>query len=61
MNPMNTGNAEADAINQQFSSAIGMVFQGAWDIVAPFVGAALIGGLIILAIRAIVSRKGSRR
>lgn len=60
MRHLATGNAEADAVNHSFSQAIGMVFQGAWDIVAPFVAAAVILGLLILGIKAIVKDKGRR-
>lgn len=57
---MATGNADADAVNSTFSHNMGMVFQGAWDIIAPFVAAAIILGLIILGIRHVVSNRGGR-
>lgn len=58
---MATGNGDADAVNSAFSHNMGMVFQGAWDIVAPFVAAAVIFGLIVLGIRHVVSNRGGRQ
>lgn len=57
---MDTGNATADQINQNFSSGMMMVFQGVWDILGPFVAAGFVLFLIILGVRHIAGNKSRR-
>jgi hypothetical protein len=47
----------ADEVTHSFSDGIFAVFSGAWAIVAPFAGAALVLFLLVLGLRAVVSKR----
>ncbi len=47
----------ADEVTHSFSDGIFTVFKGAWDILAPFAGAALVLFLLVLGVRAIVAKR----
>ncbi|MDR6794751.1 hypothetical protein J2X12_004242 [Pseudarthrobacter oxydans] len=49
----------AEEVNQSFSNGLFTIFKGAWDILAPYVGAVLVFWLILLVIRR-VSGGGKR-
>jgi hypothetical protein len=47
----------ADEVTENFSDGLNTIFEGAWNIIAPFAGAALVLFLLSLGIRAIVSKR----
>lgn len=47
----------AEEVTHSFSDAIFTVVDGAWNIVAPFAGAALVMFLIVLLVRNIAGRR----
>lgn len=50
----------AEEVNQGFSNGLFTIFKGAWDILAPYVGAAFVLWLIVLVVQRVSGSKSRR-
>lgn len=57
---MATGNDDADAVNQHFTAGVSLLFQGMWDIIAPWLAAGVVLAIAIRYARSFWESRGRR-